>query len=56
MVADTEIDNIILTEGPEINGIANEEIALDNFIVANIDNPQIQLPDFPPIEIIDFPQ
>ncbi len=33
VVADTEIDNIILTEGPEINGVGNEEIALDNFIV-----------------------
>ncbi|MEM6403330.1 MAG: S8 family serine peptidase, partial [Cyanobacteria bacterium P01_D01_bin.116] len=36
IVADKPIAKIRLTEGPEVNGIGNEEIALDNFIVANI--------------------
>ncbi|NEN89363.1 MAG: S8 family serine peptidase [Okeania sp. SIO3H1] len=40
VIADTEIENIILTEGPEIDGVGNEEVALDNFIVGNVDNPE----------------
>ncbi|MGD1701596.1 S8 family serine peptidase [Dapis sp. BLCC M229] len=44
VIADTEIDNIILTEGPEINGVGNEEIALDNFIVPQqIEQPDLQV-------------
>ncbi|MGD1808772.1 S8 family serine peptidase [Dapis sp. BLCC M126] len=44
VIADTEIDNIILTEGPEINGVGNEEIALDNFIVPQqIGQPDLQV-------------
>ncbi|MGF1524580.1 MAG: Ig-like domain-containing protein [Leptolyngbyaceae cyanobacterium] len=38
VVADTNIDRIRLTEGPEISGIGNEEISLDNFAIAKIIN------------------
>ena len=36
VVADQAISQIRLTEGPEVSGVGNEEISLDNFIVANI--------------------
>ena len=35
VLADTNISRIRLTEGPEINGVGNEEIALDNFVIAD---------------------
>lgn len=37
IVSDTAIEEIRLTEGPEIGGSGNEEISLDNFIVANLE-------------------
>jgi Ca2+-binding RTX toxin-like protein len=37
IIADTPIARIRLSEGPEIGGFGNEEVALDDFAVANAD-------------------
>ncbi|MEM9213229.1 MAG: S8 family serine peptidase [Cyanobacteria bacterium P01_F01_bin.150] len=44
LIADTPISRIRVTEGPEIGGVDNEEIALDNFAIANIIDSQIVEP------------
>ena len=63
VIADTPIQSIILNEGPEIGGSGNEEIALDNFSVAEADfvfEPPsdefvINVSEIPGFELLDEP-
>lgn len=59
IVADTPIERIRLNEGPEIGGSGNEEIALDNFAIADTltstDEFVIRASEIPGLQLLDEP-